>query len=576
MRTLKILVLFTVIVTLLCSSSLVSIGKSGTGGDKAIRIASSRGTCTVMAVGKDATEDGSVINCQTWDISGPGNDVNLIYVPAADHALGETRTVECFDIYDWKHPVLAGKTIQIPQVPHTYAVIQCEVGIINEYQVSIMASTNCEVRPELAPFTKSPYLWEKYEPYGSETHSDAVLGISEAYELTLERAKTAREAVKVMTSLYEKYGFYTAWAGTGETAVIADPYEVWILDVLPVGPKWRYDSGKPGAIWAAMRVPDDCYFIVANEMPIGKIDPSLDRFMVSSNALSFAEERGWWKLGEPFCWDKIYGTDGPPNSLRHFLGVSMAAPSLGLKPYAKNYPRYVKPDKKLSVLDMRRIYLSRYEGTEIDLTKQIAAGPYSNPWWPTGTPGKIYGIPSMSTRRLSIAQSRCWLPDPIGGVLWHGFSNPVTNILVPFYAGITRLPEAYTVGNLQSYNPESAFWICNLLDTLAQTCYSPIIKEVRKEQCYIENRELTELKGVDFDAYELYRSDKAAAREYLTEYCINNANRVLEKWKQLFARLIVRYDSRENSPSVPTPTNSTWIKAVETEQKAINWRGDKF
>ncbi len=533
-------------------------------------------TCTLMAVGKNATVDGSVISAQTWDIWNSGSDVNLRYIPAADHEPGETRTVECFNIYDHSgdNPILGGKTIEIPEVPHTYAVIQCEIGIMNEHQVSFMASTNCEVRPELSTFTTPVHKWKVGEPYGSETHSDAVLGISEAYQISLERAKTAREAVQVLTSLYEKYGFDTAWAGTGETAMIADPNEIWVVDVMPVGPDWRYGSGEPGALWAAMRVPDDAYFMLANETPIGEIDLSdPDRMMASSNVFSFAEERGWWDSSseEPFRWDEVYG-DGPPNSARHFMGVSLAAPSLNLKPL-ETYPSYVKPDKKLSVLDIREIYLSRYEGTVSDRRNQIAAGPYNNPWWPVGTPGWLYGIPSQSTRRLTIAQSRDWLPAPIGGVLWHGFGNPVTNILTPIYAGVTRLPEALTIGNTQFYNPDSAFWTCNLMDVLAQTCYSPMIEKIRAEQISIESRLLVEQKGIDFTAYELYRNDEAAGREYLTNYCMDTANEALEQWRDLFGRLIVEYDALETSATAPAFTNQAWVEAVKAEQERIDWPG---
>ncbi|MCK4966483.1 C69 family dipeptidase, partial [bacterium] len=506
--------------------------------------------CTSIMVGKNATVDGSVICTQSADC---GNcEVRLRYVPSASHKPGEKRVLELWNVYDKlgideNPPVRSGPTLEIPEVEHTYAYVECTFPFMNEKQVAIAEATLSGVRKELAP----------------SKNSDAKLRITGISRVALERASTAREAIRIMASLMEEHGFNAWRSGVGEFFSVADKNEVWCFEFVPVGPDWKKDSGEPGVAWCAMQIPDDGFAVVANESIIGEIDlKDKDNFMASSNYKSLAVKHGWWnpKSGKPFRWDMAY-TGEKAHSLRTWRALSMAAPSKDLQPYADGYPNPVKPDKKLSILDIRKIHGDNFEGTQFDKTKGLAAGPFGSPSWPKKRPDEKRAINTMTSDDIVINQCRDWLPDPIGGVMWVGLAGGGdTMVYVPFYAGIIALPEAYTTGVRTRFSWDSAFWVYYLVGNWAHLDYEHMIKEIKEVQNKIETNELNEQQAVDEEAWELYREDPDLAREFLTDYCIDNANTVLDTWRELAYHLIVRYSPGSwNASKAP----EWWCEEIE-------------
>jgi len=513
------------------------------------------GKCNVWMVGKLASVDGSVINTQT------AGTTRIWYHPPADHEASAKRILKCYNEYDRSFssemtalPVRAGRTIEIPEVVHTFGYLEGDWWpFINENQVSIGETTLGGLKKELYP-TKD---------------SEAKLRVTDITRIAVERARTAREAIQIMGSLMEEHGFNPWGLYSGEFISVADKNEVWAWEVIPVGRVWKKSSGKPGAAWCAMRIPDDMFAPSCNESIIGEIDlADPDRFMASSNAKSLAADYGWWdpKGGQPFRWDVAYWGKRA-NGLRTWRSLSLLSPSLNLKPNAEGYPIPVKPDKKISFFDLRRLYQDFYQGTEFDRTKGLAAGPFSCPWWPRGS-GEPYGtIPDATGPSLAIIQSRNWLPDSIGGLTWLGLGGWGDGcVYVPFYAGVTMLPEAYMSGIKTRFSWDSAYWTFNFVANWARLHYSRMMGEIAKVQSAIETAEMNRLAGIDEEAYSFYRSDPSRAVEYLNEYCLRNAEDVLSQWKELASYLIAWYSHNSWFGSeIEVP--ASWKQAVQEKKE---------
>ena len=513
------------------------------------------GKCNVWMVGKLASVDGSVINTQT------AGTTRIWYHPPADHEASAKRILKCYNEYDRSFssemtalPVRAGRTIDIPEVGHTFGYLEGDWWpFINENQVSIGETTLGGLKKELYP-TKD---------------SEAKLRVTDITRIAVERARTAREAIQIMGSLMEEHGFNPWGLYSGEFISVADKNEVWAWEVIPVGRVWKKSSGKPGAAWCAMRIPDDMFAPSCNESIIGEIDlADPDRFMASSNAKSLAADYGWWdpKGGQPFRWDVAYWGKRA-NGLRTWRSLSLLSPSLNLKPNAEGYPIPVKPDKKISFFDLRRLYQDFYQGTEFDRTKGLAAGPFSCPWWPRGS-GEPYGtIPDATGPSLAIIQSRNWLPDSIGGLTWLGLGGWGDGcVYVPFYAGVTMLPEAYMSGIKTRFSWDSAYWTFNFVANWARLHYSRMMVEIAKVQSAIETAEMNRLAGIDEEAYSFYRSDPSRAVEYLNEYCLRNAEDVLSQWKELASDLIAWYSHNSWFGSeIEVP--ASWKQAVQEKKE---------
>ena len=515
--------------------------------------------CTVIIVGKDASVDGSVMTTHTCDCG--VCDWTWRYIPPADHKPGEMRKIYHIDQFKSWPPEKGLKWdvytrnftgLEIPQVPHTYGYMHGAFGYMNDQQLAIGESTiGC--RKEMNNRTPTP----KFD-------------ITMLTILAMERCKTAREAIKLMGSLAEKYGY--GYTDTGEMLAVADPNEVWIFEIMPVGPLWTPESGKPGAIWCAQRVPDDHVSVCPNESRIGEIDLSNpDYFMASSNVISYAVEHGYWdpKSGEPFNWKKAYcpkegsavSTNGARARLWRFF--SLVAPSKNFSPDTPNMelPFSVKPDKKLSVKDVMALTRDKYQGTPFDPAKGLQGGPFANPnFLPYGfeLDGKRYKLPRpISVNRaeyVTITQSRGWLPNPIGGIVWIAFGAQDTSCYMPFYAGIKRIPDSFKIGDHWTFDRKSARWAFDYVDFHTQVLYSLAIQDVRKAQEKWEGAALKWIPIIDKIALELYKKDPEKARDFLTDFCINNAKNVINAWWGLGDQLLVKY-------------NHLWIYDVKTRKR---------
>lgn len=560
--------------------------------------------CTTAIVGKRASVDGSVMVSHSDDGL---NDASLIYVPAMDHKPGSLRPVFYSNAaLDFKPQWGASQTQRIvtkdrgpgynikgvppsvplgfiPQVAHTYAYFDSNYGVMNEHQLSIGECTDkAKVHPEPEPGKRIFYS-------------------SELSRVALERTKTAREAVKLMGELIEKYGYY----GTGETLLVADPNEGWVMEMA------GYDMNGTGGVWVAQRVPDDQIFVAANQFRIRDVRPNAEDMMFSANLFDIARQKGWWKPESgPLDFTTVYG-DGefhhPYYSLRRiWRALSLVAPSLNLSPWVEGaftraYPFAVTPDKKLSVSDLFAIHRDNYEGTEFDLTKGLAAGPFGDPNRFEGQAesvadkeGKLTAVVGEFERPLNIYrcvyayvnQSRQWLPAAIGGVVWFGPDRPATAVLMPFYAGALDLPGSIQNADILKFDRNSMWMAFNYVANYSMLKYSYMIKDIHEVRDRFESTAFGRQQGLEADALALWKKgDQKGARKMLTLYSDQNAKAVLDEWWKLSKNLYLKYnDGYINTKATiaqPVFYPAWWLKQVGYEngptsyQKKTPGKGEK-
>ncbi len=501
--------------------------------------------CTNLLVTRGASVDGSVMITYTCD--GEFHP-HLTYLPAADHAAGETILLRGRD----------GVPRKIPQVPHTYAV----VGYINEHQLAIGETT----------FSGRPELWN---PAG-------LLSYPRLMSLALQRAKTAREAIDVMTTLVEKYGY----CSTGESFSIADTKEAWILEMIGPGPK------GDGAIWVARRVPDGCISAHANKARIGEIPlDDKENCRYSANVISFAERKGYYDPArkEPFRFNEAYCPSTPKNrryaSARVWSLFRRAAPSLGLasdyhrgKDGAKPYPLWIKPDKKLGVADVFALMRDHYEGTDFDMTRGVDAGPFGMPdrWRPITwrANGNEYAwerpISTQQTGFSFVSQSRDRLPDPIGGVLWYGLDNTYTTCYVPLYCGIDAVPESFQSGRINRFSWDSGWWVFNFVANYANLRYSAMLPEIQAVQRRLEGQFLALQPAIEKVAVELRHQDADLATRFLTDYSVSHGDSVVKRWRALGEHLVQKFNDGyiQDTNGRPHETGypEAWLQRVLKER----------
>ncbi|HUU95019.1 MAG TPA: C69 family dipeptidase [Phycisphaerae bacterium] len=502
--------------------------------------------CTNLLVTKGASADGSLIITYTCD--GEFHP-HLRYSPAADYEPGEV-----LEIKDWGGNV-RGK---IKQVPHAYAV----VGLMNEHQLAI-SETTFDGRQELQ-------------------NPDGLLHYWDLMGLALQRAKTAREAIKVMTDLVAEYGYRS----TGECISIADTQEAWILEIIGPGP------GGKGAVWVARRIPDGYISCHANKARIGEFpldDP--ENCLYSASVISFAVEKGYYDpdSGEPFRFCEAYCPATPKNRRygdgRVWSFLRRAAPSQHFSPDyfrgvegSEPYPLWIKPDKKISVADVFALMRDHFEGTDFDMTKGVDAGPHGTPnrWRPIHwTIDDVeYGwerpISTQQTGFTFVSQSRAWLPDPIGGVYWYGVDDTYFSCYVPLYCGIDALPESYTAGSLDKFSWDSAWWVFNFVANYANLRYSDMRSDIRAVQGDLEGTLLALQPAVEKTAVELYKSDPELMTRYLTDYSVSHAEMVVKRWRELGEHLIQKYNDGyvqdENGHPREQGYSEAWLRRVLSER----------
>ena len=551
--------------------------------------------CTTTIVGKHASADGSVMVSHSDDGL---SDASLVYVPAMNHKPGSLRPVFYSNVaLDFKPQWGAGQTQRIvtkdrgpgynikgvppsvplgfiPQVAHTYAYFDSNYGVMNEHQLSIGECTDkAKVHPEPEPGKRIFYS-------------------SELSRVALERTKTAREAIKLMGQLIEKYGYY----GTGETLLVADPNEGWVMEMA------GYDMNGTGGVWVAQRVPDDRFFVAANQFRIRDVRPNAEDMMFSANIFDIARQKGWWKPESgPLDFAAVYG-DGefhhPYYSLRRiWRAQSLVAPSLNLSPWAEGaftraYPFAVTPDKKLSVNDLFAIHRDNYEGTEFDLTKGLAAGPFGDPNRFEGQAesvadqeGKLTVVVGEFERPLNIYrcvyayvnQSRKWLPDAIGGVVWFGPDRPATAVLMPFYAGALDLPSSIQKADILKFDRNSMWMAFNYVANYSMLKYSYMIKDIHAVRDRFESSAFGRQQGLEANALALWKKgDQKGARKMLTRYSDQNANAVLDEWWKLSKNLYLKYnDGYVNTKEIiaqPVFYPAWWLKQVGYENGPTSYQ----
>jgi len=505
--------------------------------------------CTNLLVTKGASADGSVMITYTCD--GEFHP-HLEYTPAADYPPGDSTAIE-----DWGGNVRG----YVAQVEHTYAV----VDLMNEHQLAI-SETTFGGREELQ-------------------NKEGLLGYWDLMFLALQRATTARDAIDVMTGLVAEYGYRS----TGESISFADTEEAWILEIIGTG------EGRSGAVWVAVKVPDGYISAHANKARIGEFpldDP--ENCIYSDDVISFAVERGYYDpgSGEPFRFCDVYCPPTPKNQryadARVWSIFRRAAPSLNLSPDyhravdgAQPYPLWIEPDEKLSLADVFALMRDHYEGTPYDMTEGIDAGPYNTPnrWrpmqWTVGedTLTEYAWERPISTQQTGfsfVSQSRRWLPDPIGGVYWYGVDDTYMTCYTPLYCGITEIPKSFTIGSLQRFAWESAWWAFNLVSNIANLKYSFMAPEILAVQKEIEGTYMAMQPAVEKTALNLHTSDPELMTRYLTDYCVSHGELMVERWRELGNYLLTKYNDGyvkdENGRPQEKGYPDSWLRRVLDER----------
>ncbi len=527
--------------------------------------------CTNFLVTKGATTDGSTFISYAADSHVLYGE--LYYYPATDYPEGSMLKV-----YDWDSGKYLG---EIPQVSHTYTV----VGNMNEYQVAI-GETTYGGRKELL-----------HQPSAKMDYGSMIY-------IALQRSKTAREAIKVMTDLANKYGYISE----GESFSIADPNEVWYMELIGKG------KGEKGAVWVALRVPDGYVSAHANQarittFPYQKVnkwdDPNATCFN-SPDVIEFARKKGWFNgKDKDFSFSGVYA---PVN----FEGARFCEARVwsmfrkvadGMDKY-KNYamgfdlrhrmPLWVKPRKKLSVRDIMEVMRDHFEGTDMDMTKDIGAGPFHCPyrWRPLvwEVDGKKYfnerAVSTQQTGFSFVAQMRSWLPREIGGIIWFGVDDTYSTVYTPIYTSITKVPHTYEVGNgsMMEWSDDAAFWVFNQVSNFAYSRYDYIIPEIRKEQQKLESKFVNYVTGIDEGALKLYKNDKKAAIDFLTRFSCENADNLVYHWRDFYHYLFMKYmDGNIKEKSEPkqgykfvTPKLKQPGYGEEWYRRIVKETGDKF
>lgn len=472
--------------------------------------------CTNFLVGKMATVDGSTLityNADSYYLFGA-----LYHYPAATYPSGTM-----LDIHEWDTGKYLGK---IKQVQKTYSVI----GNMNEHQLSI-GETTFGGRTELVDTTG-------IMDYGSLIY------------ITLQRAKTARQAIKVMSELVNDYGYYSS----GESFSIADPNEVWIMEMIGKG------RNNKGAVWVAQRIPDDCVSAHANQARITTFDfDDKNNCLYSDDVIAFAREKGYFKGKNKdfsfsdtyapldygalrFCEARVWSFFRKVNPTMDKYISYLKGDSL------ERMPLWVKPKVKLSAQKLKDYMRDQYEGTEFDMTKGIAAGPFGSKLRCSPLTFKVdsieYGherpIATQQTGFTFVAQMRNWLPDYLGGILWFGVDDPATALYVPMYCGITSIPECYkdNNGSLLEYSSTSAFWIYNWVSNYAYSKYSYMYPDIKIVQNQWEKNFNLLVPAIDKVALAMNENE---ARAFLTNFSSTQATSSTAAWKKLGEYLLVKY-----------------------------------
>lgn len=473
--------------------------------------------CTNLLVGKKASTDGSTIVSYAADSYGMFGE--LYHYPAGIHPDGSM-----LDVYDWDSGKYLGK---IKQAHQTYNVI----GNTNQYQVTIGETT-----------------------YGGREELRDTVGVDygSLIYIALQRSRSAREAIKVITSLANEYGY----CSEGESFSIADPNEVWIMEMIGKGPKRR------GVVWVAVRIPDDCIAAHANQSRIHQFpldDP--ENCIYSPDVISFAREKGYFSgINKDFSFSDAYSpldfglrrfcearvwsffnrfTDDGQKYLPYILGQSNDP-----------MPLYVKPNRKISVQDIKDAMRDHFEGTPLDISKDYGAGPYHAPYrlapLSFNVDGKAYfnerPASTFQTAFVFVSQMRINKPNAIGGVLWFGTDDANCTVFTPIYCCTDTIPHCYShIADYVTFNWDSSFWVFNWVANMTYQRYDLLIGDLKAKQHALESKFNHDQDSIEAVAYKLYQTDKVAAKKMLTNYSVACAQNTHDAWRKLGEFLVVKY-----------------------------------
>ena len=479
--------------------------------------------CTNVIVTKGASADGSCMVTYAADSHQLFGE--LYFRPAADHPAGAM-----LDIYDWDSGFYRGK---IAQVPHTWQT----VGNMNEHQLIIMETT----------FGGRPDLENK----------DGIMDYGSLIYVTLQRARTAREAIRIMDELVQTYGY----CSEGESFSIADKEECWIFEIVGKGE-------QKGAVWVAVRIPDGYISGHANQSRIHHFplnDP--ENCLYAPDVISFAREKGFFTGSDvefSFCdaycpadWGGLRGCEARVWSAFRLLGgngfdadryIDFAS---GENP-ANKMPLYIKPERKVTVKALADVMRDHYEGTPFDFSEDAGAGPSRLPyrWRPMSfeIDGKEYlferSIATQQTGFWYLGQARGWLPDEVGGLLWFGVDDAATSALTPIYTNVSAVPECFREGNgsMLEYSPTSAFWLFNRVAHFAYLFYDRAQPEIRAAADRYENENLELVAQVDARALKMLQGgNRRQAIAMLTAFCERRSQELFDRWTDLGNYLLVKY-----------------------------------
>lgn len=505
--------------------------------------------CTSYLVTKGASADGS--NMISYAGDSHIRFGQLYFFPRATWPAGAMQT-----IYDRSSNRALG---QIPYPSETYQVI----GFMNEHQVSIGEST-FGGRSELEDTTG-------YIDWGSIMF------------LGLQRGKTAREAIKVMVELVEQFGYYSS----GQSYSIADPNEVWILELIGKGVDMKTDrrtkktyNASKGAVWVAMRVPDGYISAHANHARITTFpkedgvksisSKNLDKIfnpevevVYAHDVVDFARAKGYYSGdGADFSFSDTYAPldFGSARFCELRVWAMFDQVNDDMKQYwdyatgmaqGPRMPLWIKPSKKLTPRDLMEFKGNHLQGTELDMTQDIGAGPHGLPYrWRPMTwefEGKKYfherTTATQQTAFSWVAQLRNWLPNPIGGIFWYGLDDANLSLHVPFYSGITHVPYTHSEdnGDILTYSETAAFWVFQRVSHFAYLFYDRAIVDIRKKQNELRDKFEAFVPAIDAAAAMLYKQDPARAEQFLTEFSHNTAINTVNEWRDLGNFLLVKY-----------------------------------
>lgn len=539
--------------------------------------------CTNFLFTKSTTKDGST--AITYSADSHVLYGELYHWPAADWPEGSL-----VDIYEWDTGKYLGK---IPQVRHTYNVI----GNMNEHQLAI-GETTYGGRHELS------------------SQKGAIIDYGSLIYLTLQRAKNAREAILVMTGLVEEYGY----ASEGESFSISDPQEVWIMEMIGKG------EGEKGAVWVARMVPDGYVCAHANQARIttfpleGRTSISSEKIkeifnkeittVYAKDVISFAKQKGFYPQtakntdfsfsdtyapvdfsGARACEIRVWAffNELNPDMAKYWEYAKGTNIQRDAKGYALNrMPLWIKPSRKVDVLEIMDFMRNHLEETELDMRKDPGAGPYECPyrWRPMNY--QVDSVTYVNERATAtqqtgftfVSQSRSWLPDEVGGILWFGVDDAASTVYFPMYTSATQVPSAYAVGNgsMMEFTNKAAFWVFNQVTNLAYTRYNVIHPDIRAKQKALETQYKAYVQMTDAAAMSILPQDPKLAVAYLTDFSCNTGNQLVATWRDFYAYLFPRYmDGNiktaipgQKNPKVENPPLPEWYLRT-----IINQMGDK-